>query len=198
MNAFEYLGLPDDAGERDIKRAYARALKVTRPDEDAAGFQTLNEAYQTALSIARSYVPAEVCVPAGGAAPEPSDTTEHPASFDWAVSAETQALAVPVEHAAVAADPAPAPRFDMDEFRLELAERCRDQRPEPLDSWLYSIGALYDIELKQQAGIYLYNWLVHGDEAPILRSAQLQQLGEFFSMDFSSRIEPLNSARWAI
>lgn len=38
------------ADERTIKRAYAKALKVIRPDEDPAGFQQLHEAYQRALA----------------------------------------------------------------------------------------------------------------------------------------------------
>lgn len=53
MNCFVRLGLPRDADERAIKRAYARAIRITRPDDDAAGFQALNEAYQQALHIAR-------------------------------------------------------------------------------------------------------------------------------------------------
>lgn len=32
--ASEHLGLRPDAGERDVKRAYARLLKETRPAED--------------------------------------------------------------------------------------------------------------------------------------------------------------------
>lgn len=38
------------ADERTIKRAYAKALKVIRPDEDPVGFQQLHEAYQRALA----------------------------------------------------------------------------------------------------------------------------------------------------
>lgn len=37
------------ADERTIKRAYAKALKVIRPDEDPVGFQQLHETYQRAL-----------------------------------------------------------------------------------------------------------------------------------------------------
>lgn len=48
------LGLPDDADERAIKRAYASKLKTTRPDEDPEGFQRLHEAYQAALAWVRS------------------------------------------------------------------------------------------------------------------------------------------------
>lgn len=48
------LGLPDDADERAVKRAYAAKLKTTRPDEDPEGFQRLHEAYQAALAWVRS------------------------------------------------------------------------------------------------------------------------------------------------
>ena len=47
---WETLGLDSEtASERDVKRAYAKLLKVTRPDKDPEGFQNLREAYDTAL-----------------------------------------------------------------------------------------------------------------------------------------------------
>lgn len=53
MDTWEVLGLEADADERAIKRAYARLLKVHRPDEDAEAFQRLREAYESALAQAR-------------------------------------------------------------------------------------------------------------------------------------------------
>lgn len=53
IRALRRLGLPHDADERAIKRAYARLLREHRPDEDPVGFQALNEAYKTALTWAR-------------------------------------------------------------------------------------------------------------------------------------------------
>lgn len=47
------LQVPREADERDIKRAYARLLKKTRPDDDAAAFQQLQEAYEYCLGWAR-------------------------------------------------------------------------------------------------------------------------------------------------
>lgn len=53
MNPFVRLGLSADADEAQIKRAYARLLRITRPDDDPAGFQQLNDAYQRCLARAR-------------------------------------------------------------------------------------------------------------------------------------------------
>lgn len=53
MAPFDLLGVPGDADEATIKRAYARRLKVTRPDDDPEGFQRLHEAYQQALQHCR-------------------------------------------------------------------------------------------------------------------------------------------------
>jgi hypothetical protein len=47
------LELDADADERAIKRAYAKRLRTTRPDDDPEGFQQLHEAYQAALNWAQ-------------------------------------------------------------------------------------------------------------------------------------------------
>ncbi|WP_282244665.1 hypothetical protein [Stenotrophomonas sp. PS02300] len=52
--AGELLDLATVGDERGLKRAYARLLKQTRPDEDPAGFQRLHDLYQHALARCRA------------------------------------------------------------------------------------------------------------------------------------------------
>lgn len=47
------LGLGQSAGASDIRRAYARELKLIDQERDAAGFQALREAYEAALKWAK-------------------------------------------------------------------------------------------------------------------------------------------------
>lgn len=51
--AFELLGLRTGADARDVKRAYARLLKQTHPEDDAEAFQQLRAAYERALQELR-------------------------------------------------------------------------------------------------------------------------------------------------
>lgn len=52
MDCWHILQIEPTSDERAIKRAYAKLLKTTRPDDDAAGYQRLREAFDEALAIA--------------------------------------------------------------------------------------------------------------------------------------------------
>ncbi|PLT17983.1 MULTISPECIES: J domain-containing protein [Ralstonia] len=56
------LGIEPTHDARQIKRAYAARLKVVRPDDDAAGFQALREAYDTAFAQCDDGAPPPVVV----------------------------------------------------------------------------------------------------------------------------------------
>ncbi|MDO4640726.1 MAG: J domain-containing protein [Neisseria sp.] len=52
MDCWQILNISPTNDERAIKRAYAKLLKTTRPDDDAEGYQRLRQAFDDALSIA--------------------------------------------------------------------------------------------------------------------------------------------------
>ena len=52
MDCWQILDIEPTDDERAIKRAYAKQLKTTRPDDDAAAYQQLREAFDYALAIA--------------------------------------------------------------------------------------------------------------------------------------------------
>ncbi len=51
MNPWEILEISETSDEGAVKRAYARLLKIRRPDDDQQAFQDLRKAYDQALSI---------------------------------------------------------------------------------------------------------------------------------------------------
>ena len=57
---WEELGIDPTNDRRAIKRAYAKRLKQTRPDESAEEFQQLRHAYEAALQLAEWYEFSEV------------------------------------------------------------------------------------------------------------------------------------------
>ena len=53
MNVWSILGIKATTDEREIKRAYAAKLKLTRPEDDQQAFQELRDGYEAALKLAR-------------------------------------------------------------------------------------------------------------------------------------------------
>jgi hypothetical protein len=89
-NCWAVLGLEVDADERAIKRAYARLLKLNRPEDNASAFQQLRHAYEMALALVASGVaPAELY-----AAPELEPEVAPEASLAGETAAASEPLAL--------------------------------------------------------------------------------------------------------
>lgn len=104
MSPWEVLGIDPTPDERAIKRAYAKQLKQTRPDEDKEGFLRLRAAYEHALEIRHWHEDAdeeedddsEVISPPLEPEPEPEPVTApEPAVFEDTPPAATIEQIVP-------------------------------------------------------------------------------------------------------
>ena len=80
--AFALLGLTPEADVASVKRAYARLLRTTRPDEDPAAFQRLHTAYKMVLAQVTKATPPAVTTPPAvpQEAPRRPETVQPPAA----------------------------------------------------------------------------------------------------------------------
>jgi hypothetical protein len=159
---FARLGLEHGADEAQVKKAYARELKSTRPEGDPIAFQRLRQAYEAALAIARNRQPSPAAiVDAGGRWPDPKVTV----AFHKAVPEVA------------------APSFDFNAFLADATSRLGQDDPQDLQRWLEESPELYSIERKAAVGQALYQHLSqHAEDALCTRAARV--LTAFFDLDF--------------
>lgn len=192
MNPFRSLGLQRDASESEVKRAYAKKLKTTRPDDDPQGFQRLNDAYQRALELCRQREMATALDD------EPEDDEEIVENHLAETAPE------PILHVARETNPAPeaaqhqAPPFDFEQFLRELEQQAHRGSAQQLGQWLHQREDLYDLQLKHAVGDALHDALRDDALESINSSAYLQALADFFGFDLDPWLLERRAAVWAI
>ena len=170
--AFAALGLRPDADERAIKRAYAAQLKTVRPDEDPAGFQRLNEAYQAALAACagRATVP-PIRPPAPAPAQDASAAPEQPPA---------RSPRMPHREAPPPSTPAPATTAPDDET-FDIAHCLRlaaNWDHLPLIAWLDGQASLWSLDGKARFGRMLLLTMAH--ERPPVADHNFETLAKAF------------------
>lgn len=185
MTVFSRLGLDGSATEADVKRAYARLLKVNRPDGDPVAFQRLQEAYNQCLLRVRHRqynvdggghaeigVDNEIELPPATAVEQTESTEEAPA----ALSPADQPPFV---------EQSPALEFNLSDFIEQFTPRLLADDPRALDRWLHSQEAFYSLSLKQSLRPWIAQFLA-GMERPA-NPPSMQVALEFFALDQLSR-----------
>ncbi|MGO4701341.1 J domain-containing protein [Dyella sp. 2RAB6] len=201
MNSpLDEFGLPPEADEREIKRAYAKRLRTVRPDEDPAGFQQLHEMYQRALAW-RVRTASMAMVPC---ADEEEDAEEAEYADEAATPVDAPQLPhvpsaapaphmppvpdthgawrpVPFAQAPAAAAPAPPQPFDLPAFIESYMKVAPLGQPRQLKSWLHEQPALWSLQVKQHVGRALIQRLL--GEVPPIDAASMDATLDFFDLE---------------
>lgn len=155
MNGWQVLGIEPTSDTSLIRRAYARLLKVHRPDSDPQGYQQLREAFDWAKNHATA-AEAEACASAA----EPDVIEPHAAVVAWSQEA-TEQQAEPSFAEAISYEFQVTPLYseqDIAEMAAALVERGALQ--------LHPLQALY--ERVSQQGNLLQQRQFHQDMAAAL------------------------------
>ncbi len=209
-DVFTFLGVRRDAGERDIKRAYARLLRQHRPDEDPVGFQRLNEAYQHALACAAHRAmslaegsdddddPAPIADGLAHAAPvqDPHDARTEPSPNIAAPLIAVDETPARVQAVALPAPAPPAPVIDIGTVVEEVLAQAGSLAPSALRARLMDDPALYALSIKRQVGNQLFHRIAYDDA--LVRADSLAVLSDFFSIDPPQWLEQRLLVRLAV
>lgn len=168
--AFELLGLPLDADAASIKRAYAKLLRSTRPDENPEAFQRLHIAYKIAL--AQAAMPAEqeqasVNSPISAGSPAVSPTGETPGD----ATPDASVFIAPT-----------GPAVDIGRLANEVIRAAmHTERSPELEAWLQARQEFWPIAIKQQTGQLVIHRLFQQPQA--MSPECLEALLHFFDLD---------------
>ncbi|HSD18178.1 MAG TPA: DnaJ domain-containing protein [Thermomonas sp.] len=197
MSPFEILGLDATADVATIKRAYARLLRTHRPDDDAAAFQRLHEAYEACMEQARwreqgwydedegkddgdGIDASDIAKPAPVG--EPGDATFAPLdAAGMAANADADAF---VDHGI---DMPGTEDFDVGAFSGELVGRMRSDTRQAVEAWLQANDDLYSLERKHAMQAVVIDALESVDAATASR--HFETLTRFFGMDMIAGID---------
>ncbi|HEY1136079.1 MAG TPA: hypothetical protein VGE64_01165 [Xanthomonadaceae bacterium] len=202
-SVFDALGLPPDADERAIKRAYAAKLRITRPDVDPEGFQQLNEAYQAALALLQHRLAREAMTTDESVADSAEDVLgESRASVATDLAAPQEDADHDIAEAGTSGtidgesgheDAADAPQGEaitLDQFLDQCLGAASDGDPRVLEHWLRSQPVLWSLEHKAMIG----HWLLRLMDArqPPMTERNFDMLAEFFGYnDLHAGYDPL-------
>lgn len=189
---FQVLGLSLDADERAIKRAYAQRLRTTRPDDDPAGFQRLNEIYQRCLALAANpqawrhdeddHEEDDEAADAGAGELAVLASARSDAVAE--ASADAIAVAVATDAAFAAGDETPESaywNFDIGAFIDDLLDHAQRDTPQTLERWLRGLVPLYSLQLKQALRTPVARALIESMPPP--PPPQLRVAMRFFDLD---------------
>lgn len=173
--AFELLGLRPDADAADVKRAYARLLRTTRPDEDAEAFQRLHAAYKTALAHANKKADASHAAPIS--APQAEVTRQSPALTATPTAAPASPPSTP-DHVPNVSVPVVA----MGPLASAVIQAAVEaQNGNALLRWLQGRAEFWSIQVKSQAAQMVLQRLFQQPQA--MSAECMDTLLQFFDLN---------------
>lgn len=202
--AFALLGVSADTDIAAVKRAYARLLRTTRPDENAEAFQRLHAAYQLVLAHAKAHqadgsdTPASTFSPAPLAAEPPAAEQEDIAHAAPSIGTTTLTIRQN-DPRSMARPPITAAETTPPANPQDLANRIIQHAVDTDDDtmlvrWLSAQPEFWSIQIKQQTGQLVLQQLFRVPQP--MQPACLDMLLQFFDLQqVLSGVNPLALAR---